>query len=276
MKEKSFILLKPDAINRPAVVAKIVEMVNKESLRVESTHKVILTKNDIIALWGYLLSDYIMFNIMTDRFTRKELVLYVIEGENALDKVHSIKCFIRNEYALNALDNCLHAPRDIYEFNKDIYVLNKAEIYDTIADPINIYALNRYSQLTLKDLTESSHKICNMLNANEDMENKYSNFGRYRLYLYDDNDHLPGDVAGVLYEILGELSLEECYMICIWVGNKGKICIVSDNDYGRVSRVQKFLSQFMLKTEIIENVKDIREDVKIIDWKIATDCQCVC
>lgn len=101
MKEKSFILLKPDAINRPEVVTKIVEMVNKAGLRIENTNKVILTKNDIVALWGYLVSDYIMFNIMADRFTHKELVLYVIEGEDALNKVHSIKRFIRNKYALN-------------------------------------------------------------------------------------------------------------------------------------------------------------------------------
>ena len=46
MKEKSFILLKPDAINRPEVVTKIVEMVNKAGLRIENTNKVILTKND--------------------------------------------------------------------------------------------------------------------------------------------------------------------------------------------------------------------------------------
>lgn len=276
MKEKSFILLKPDAINRPEVVTKIVEMVNKAGLRIENTNKVILTKNDIVALWGYLVSDYIMFNIMADRFTHKELVLYVIEGEDALNKVHSIKRFIRNKYALNSLDNCIHAPRSVYEYKKDIHVLNKIETYATIDEPMNIYKLNRYSQLTLKDLTECSHKIGNMLNANENIENKYSNSGRYCLYLYDDEEHLPGYVAGILYEALNELSLEECYMICIWVGSKGKICIVSNDNYDRVLEIQKFLSQYMLKTEIVEKVKEIKEDIEIIDWKIITDCQCAC
>lgn len=106
------------------------------------------------------------------------------------------------QYVLNTLDNCMHAPRNACEFTKDIRVLNKTETYETIDEPMNIYKLNRYSQLTLKDLTESSHKICNMLNANENIENKYSDSGRYCLYLYDDEEHLPGDVAGILYEAL--------------------------------------------------------------------------
>lgn len=218
MVEKTLILLKPDAMENIDIILKIKELINKEKLKIIFEKEVVLDRNDIIALWGYLISDYIIFSIMVKRFSGKKLIVYNITGEDAINKVHNIKRYVRANYAKNSIDNCLHAPRNEYEYNKDSYILNRKSGEPLIDYSMDIYTLERYSKLKLCELTECSKKVEKMLRVNEDLELKYYNSGKYHLYLYDDDIHLPGEVAGLIYEGLKKLSLEECYMICIWVG----------------------------------------------------------
>lgn len=249
MREETFIMIKPDTMERKWVYEKILEEVEVAELIITNKSEVILNEYSIMALWGYLANDYVMKELLRDCMQDIKLDLLSISGENAIVKVDKIKKRIRSKYALNSMENCMHAPHDKYEYIKDIEILTKAQGYKNRDNIIDIYKFARYGKVTLEELSKSISDIRGIISENDFFE-RYVGEGKWRLYLYDDNEHIIGEVAAVLYETLPGISIAECYAICIMVGNKKKICVRTSDDNREIETIREKISFYGIKAEI--------------------------
>lgn len=130
MKEKTFLLFKPNRYNTRDVYNYVCEELRKKGLIIEKSYQKKLSEEHIKRLWPRQSKDQILLNtflIMCD----EETTIIEICGDNAIDIVYRIKKTVRTIYATGIIRNCIHAPIDKEEYENQIRA-----IYDEFSNDI--------------------------------------------------------------------------------------------------------------------------------------------
>ncbi|MGL5245434.1 MAG: nucleoside-diphosphate kinase [Sarcina sp.] len=126
--EKSLVIIKPDAVER-GLIGKILEVYENSGLKIL---KMKMEKaNKKIAEEHYEEhKNKVFYNELIHYITRSPLVVLVLEGENAINKVRILNGntnpenaqfgTIRKRFAINKTENSVHASDSIANANKEI------------------------------------------------------------------------------------------------------------------------------------------------------------
>ncbi|NMA32091.1 MAG: nucleoside-diphosphate kinase [Candidatus Methanofastidiosa archaeon] len=262
MIEKSFILLKPDAMENDQIQQHIYNSLKACNLSIKSKKEIVLKEEDVTALWEFTIRDPVCKKILQLYLTNKALQLILIEGENALSKVCKIKSETRKIYAKTFFANCLHAPKSDQEYTRDIYFIFEGKRREL--KPILIYDTSKFSKFS-KLKKEDFHKCANeiyMITEKNDFlipaVKKVLSDERHLLYLHNDKIHELVYVAAAIYEFIPKLTLSEAYLICICVEIKGKALLMCSDNKGSLEEIYNLLLETGITVSLAENEGQLR------------------
>ena len=250
MDEHSFILLKPDGVRNQSVYPMLLEQLQHYGQRVYDERTVLLTKDKIMEIWPQTRNDPVSQAVFVKRYSGMSLPLLMIQGENSLNHVYMIKKKIRSLFATNAIDNCLHSPRNQNEYQNDIAVLTDEYV---LVDKKHL--ITDYSD-HLCYCTEEQEKIvdCIIAGLNQPPSFNQSPEARYCLYLEDTDSFWLGDLVDKLCHVLSTYTKAEFYLMCAYLGYcTSRIAIAEGQNIGRLQQIQRRFNDLNIRTTIVEN-----------------------
>lgn len=243
MLEKSFVLFKPDSYREHRIIEEVRGYLNYNKLKIIKEMSLKLTSDNIQNIWEFTKQDVISRKILNKYIRDRKLLLIVLEGEDAIKKINILKKIIRRKYAVNFLQNCIHAPRTQEEYEKDIdifsggvknYKIKNRLIYDT-------GEFEKFEKLLKNNekMNENIDKIYSIIiNKNIDTYLDINNhICKYKLYLHNDSIHELIYIVGALYNFLPKISLVEAYLMAISAEQNSKCLIMSAHQKTTVGAV---------------------------------------
>lgn len=256
MTERSFILLKPDAMSDIQIQQYIFYSLEKYNLSITSKMDISLKPDDITTLWEFTLRDPICKRILQLHLTNKVLQLMFVEGEDALSKVCKIKLETRKLYAKSFFSNCLHAPKNEQEYNRDINYLfygicSKIET-GLIGDTSKF---SKFHKLDDNYYCQCADQIYAYYENNSMLMPSIENNTldkKYLLYLHDDTIHELVYVVAAIYEFVPGLTLFDSYLICMLAELRKNTLLMCSNDNKIIEKVLNQLLTAGIKVSICE------------------------
>ena len=256
MKEYSFILLKPDAINNKKIVCFINENLKLDNLHICEERNIILTPNDISTIWHFTLRDPISNYLLIKYLSNKKLKLFLIEGEKAIKKICDLKRRTRQLFAKNFLENCFHAPKNKNEYIKDtnflLYHINGICEEKGISDTSKFI---RFSLLNESDFNDCAKKIYDKLQNNLNFKSTIlkRKSKKHTLYLLNDNIHEIIYVVAAIYEFIMDFPLYRAYLTCIYADAEGEAILYSSNNIEEIKLIYKSLEGVGINIRVENN-----------------------
>lgn len=257
MTERSFVLLKPDAMSDVRIQQYIFYSLDKYNLSIISKTFISLKPDDITTLWEFTLRDPICKRILELHLTNKVLHLMVVEGEDALSKVCKIKLETRKLYAKSFFSNCLHAPKNKQEYNRDINYLFygtcskiKTELIGDTSKFLKFHKLDDNDYCQCADQIYAYYKNNPMPMSS--IENNTSD-KKYLLYLHDDTIHELVYVVAAIYEFVPGLTVFDSYLICMLAELRETTLLMCSNDNKNIEKIFNQLLKAGIKVSICEN-----------------------
>jgi nucleoside diphosphate kinase len=254
MRNKSFILLKPDAIENKKISNSILNEITTLDLQVTEEYSIILRNRDIVELWNFCARDLTIYKLLQYYLANRTLRLIFVEGEEAITKINTLKRKIRFKFATSAFANCFHAPKNEVEYVRDsAYLLDllQEKYKERIMEPSDF---PRYRLLTIDELQKCADELYYMQNerVNTDIPTSYKH-EKYMLFMLDDNIHELGFVAAAIYEFFQQFSIIKCYECCIIANNFGRALLISSNNLEVIKNAQSFFDSYDIITEFEMN-----------------------
>lgn len=111
-------IIKPDAIKRHLENI-ILKKIKDSGLSVKKILHLRLTKSQAEELYKEH-KNKIFYNNLIKYITSSEIIILLIEGENAINSWRNIIQNIRHQYAINKTQNCAHGSDNISSANREI------------------------------------------------------------------------------------------------------------------------------------------------------------
>ncbi len=256
MKEKTFILFKPDALEKSYIQDYVTEELMKLNLCVEKQIDYEVDEECICVLWEFTCRDDISKYAMKCFYKDYRLLLLLIHGENAIQKVHQLKKRTRNCYAINFYCNCFHAPRNKEEFVHDIsYLLQKKVlespkktlIYDTLC-------FDKYTELSANQKMRSAKEVFDRVRndgISKIIRKQKKQKKLHSIYIYNDDIHELVYVAAALYEFVPGLSISDAYLLAMGIDMMGVVLLYSSDNNNKTKEIGKELVDIGLKIKLV-------------------------
>jgi nucleoside diphosphate kinase len=125
--QRTLMLLKPDVYEK-GLTERIVSGVREQRLTVEEHFRVRFTPEGIFHLWPRIYGRRWTSSLM-DAMPRNPLDVYVLSGENAIDRLIEFKDALRESNAkVNSYRNLLHSPDSPASFQREYAYLSSIRV----------------------------------------------------------------------------------------------------------------------------------------------------
>ena len=240
MVENSFILFKPDACDNLKIIDEVKSFLLKKGILVVHKKNVVITENDIEKLWEFTEQDIISKKLLQKYIIGKELPVWFVRGEDAINQVNNLKRRVRKEYGINFLMNCIHAPRTTYEYEKDIQIFNKNKQISSKNKRL-IYDTKKFKKFEYAVTQDIDNIIVEIFNAitrkNIDEYIVYDRVHKFKLYLLNDDIHELIFIVAALYNNLPISSLSDAYLMAIVAEQKNRCLIMTSDNKGDIYKI---------------------------------------
>lgn len=256
----SFILIKPDILDNSLIISEIEELLMNNDLKVNRKRNVILSENDVDIMWPKFKYDYVTSEMLKLYITNKELVLYHIEGEHAIQKTTKIKNKIRNKHAKSSyIINCIHTPSDNLEYEEHLgCMINTARIINTTNGNKNLDVDRRcvrYRELEVIRFKKCAKVLWNQFTSNFDnFENmKEKNLKNKHSLVLNYNSSSLNEVVAALFECYSNWEIEDAYKAAFLAKFKGEYPIEKSDSEIEIRKNYEFLKSFNFDVKVVIN-----------------------
>ena len=209
--EFSFILIKP-GVNSDCIKNKVRSLLKLLGMTVLNERILILKEEHVIRLWPYVVHDPIMLALFVEQYAGKEFCFFWVTGNNAIENTTRIKRFVREYFAVNAIDNCLHSPADADEYSSSMRLFSTERVDFSSVDSFLIKPLfaDEYS-IKAEEVKCAAKRILTYL------QHPVTCLGNdpYQLELCDCDDFWVGDFALLLRKAMPQIPLWKSYAVCL-------------------------------------------------------------
>ena len=252
MKEKTFLLFKPNRYNTRDVYNYVCEELRKKGLIIEKSYQKKLSEEHIKRLWPRQSKDQILLNtflIMCD----EETTIIEICGDNAIDIVYRIKKTVRTIYATGIIRNCIHAPIDNEEYENQIRA-----IYDEFSNDIEkkhemknvIENVNIQEKLAVHTLNISMYT---MIHATIPYENSDK---KYRFFLAEDDIHHFSEYICFIHDIFIQFDWYMSTTLATILETYGEVCLIDTDEFDDANK--------LIESARMNNMKIVCHEVRTI------------
>lgn len=228
MKEKSFLLFKPNQYSMIDVYQYIIKQLHENNLNIEKEYSIQLTSEQLCKLWPKQCRDRLLFYSWMELYSDYVKVMEVC-GESAIEKVQSLKKSTRSLYSTGIIRNCIHSPINNKEYTAHIKILqnqnkeNKWVFHDLINS--TRYLDDSICKELAKYIIDISYDA--MLHATMPYENSNN---RFRYYLIEDEIHSFTDYVCFIYECFSEFDYKKSCVLATILKAYGEVCLVDANE----------------------------------------------
>lgn len=229
MHENTFIIFKPNHFTSDDVYRHILNELDSNNLSVVNDFLIKLTPWQIYNLWYSQCKDRLIFNAMMALYSGYLRVIE-ITGKEAIYRVHKIKKSTRLTYATGVIRNCVHAPKDLTEYEEHIKYIRDCDTADVIDFAKLPY--DCYEKLTDDRCKGLGKYIANiglytMIHATIPYENSSN---RYRYYLAEDDVHTFTDHVCFICDCFEHFSFEDACILSTILKTYGEVCLIDTNE----------------------------------------------
>lgn len=246
--EKSLFLLKPDGVINSEMKAQLSADIEKNNLSVTDRFIVQLTKQQIYDLWPRTYSDPIYGYLITKYLEKKDLELWLVQGDDAIKKAWQIKFSIRQTYCNSNFINCLHTPSNLNEYTMDYNIIINHKAVGNMVQTI--------FQFPEKSYQEASEVVWYRL-QNEtfsDYIQKITNKAikeHKKLVVIDEDDcHLIDYYIETFIGFFTNMQLSDAYYYALCIDKAGCCPIYMSNNEEEISQIINFMKSHFLKVRI--------------------------
>lgn len=160
---QSFGLLKPDCLKR-GIENEVLGLIESSGLDIIATKRVRLTRQDVDILWESC-KKMDFYEEMVDFSTSGDCIIFIVEGENAINKLNDLvghyeplvakEETIRHLYGTSAMKNVIHSSEDEEKYKKEKAYFFKEEEFKFRDDNYDKFLSNSQS----REISPSSHKL---------------------------------------------------------------------------------------------------------------------
>ncbi len=119
--DRSIILVKPDMIER-SLDEDFKERMKKEGLKIIAFGQILMDLDFVKRFYGWSVIDYVVE--LSEYLCRKPLLVWLIEGDKAIQKLINIKKEIRARYCLSKLCNLFHCSDSREDFEREYKLIS--------------------------------------------------------------------------------------------------------------------------------------------------------
>ena len=229
MREKTFLLFKPNQFFTVDVYQYILNQLKEDKLIVDNEYSVKLTSWQLCNLWPLQCKDRLLYYAMEELYADFIKVIEVC-GNNAIKKVNKIKKRTRLIYATGVIRNCIHAPASLDEYNEQIKVIHNQYSSQKLVFDDLAYTCYRYlNEDMCKELAKYIIDISlyTMIHATIPYENSTN---RFRYYLVEDEMHSFTDYVCFIYDSFSEFDFRMSCVLATMLKSYGEVCLIDTNE----------------------------------------------
>lgn len=226
--DKTFLVFKPDSMENNMIINETIRLVLSKDLSIVRNQIVNLNESQIANIWPHLAQDPVCLFLQNSYINQKELSVFFIEGKDAIKQIDCIKNRIRKQYAKWQCSNCLHAPRNVSEYENDINImfnsLPEASKQNFIHNDIPFHRFKLLSETELKECADILWSTIPQFNYKE-MYNVLLTRAKIKkqkyIMLKNDNNNKLQFVVAAIYDYFQCLEIEDAYYISMaadWLG----------------------------------------------------------
>lgn len=229
MKEKTIILFKPGAQEINGLYEYVFEKLKENNLTIDNKFTMHLSGKQLCGLWPRLSNDILLYYTAL-RHYKKLTEIIEISGENAIEKVKEIKHNVRIKYANNVIRNCIHAPKNSFEYNYQIKVIQDKDNFTELFFPQIPY--DSYKKLTKDLCVKLATQIVDisLYKMLPYFSPYYLSTKKYRYYLVGDDSHSFTEYVCFICDYLKQYSLHDAVILSFILLTYGEVCIMDGND----------------------------------------------
>lgn len=229
MKEKSFILFKPNHFGSNDIYRYILNQLKDNELIIEKEYSLQLTPWQMCNLWPRQCNDRLLYYAMAELYAGFVKIIEVC-GNDSIKKVNNIKKKTRTMYAIGILRNCIHAPISTYEYFEHIKV-----IYDHYSTKKLIF--NDLPYVCCKNLNEDMCKelakyilnigLYTIIHSTMPYEDSTK---RFRYYLAEDNVHSFTDYVCFICDCFQRFNFQMASVSATILKLYGEVCLLDTDE----------------------------------------------
>ncbi|MCL2592582.1 MAG: hypothetical protein FWD82_04370 [Defluviitaleaceae bacterium] len=250
--DKTFIVLKPDAIRNPVICKFVVYLTKKLELHFTNEDSIKLTKNMIRFIWENETVDVVSRQLMFFYLSGKKLPILFFEGKDAIKKSTLIKKIVRSKYGKSHYSNCIHTPSDEKEYFQNILTFNQiAFIYENkVADCY----INRLDADRLMRCSTLLWGLLNNIDFNIFCSSVYQICLKWKLCLIIDKKQKLYELVEFLLKYDLSWDIEILYLMIYAADWLGEFPIMSSDEYNKLHKLQVYLNSYNVKTKIFATI----------------------
>lgn len=253
--DKSYIMLKPDGMEKPEIKDYIAKLLDKSKLQTKKKTYIEIDAYKVAKIWPGVLKDPIRFNLQLIYLCQCKLEILSIEGTDAIKKVHEIKKIVRKRYGKNVLINCMHSPMTDEEYLNDIkyiYSPSKRVLGNYIKD-FEIRTINGIECIRKEQIEYCSIAIWNILKRIDYEESKRIlldiaiQYDGWCVFLANDNCNSIIYVVSALCKCINSLSFVRAYYIVLGAHQLGDFPILITRDINKCISLSSTLREYNVR-----------------------------
>lgn len=245
MQEYTFILLKPDAMQNKEIYNFIYKEIQKESLYFYEKKEVIITEYMVENIWKFLNKDTVGKLLMLKYLLGKSVELWLLRGDDAIQKINRLKQKVRKQFAKSMISNCFHAPRTYKEYKADLEcICNSDHMKQNIVNKID--ELDRKTADILWEFLKEPR-------FEKNYQTIRSIHGVYYLMLENDDKHTVAEMVNILLEVFKTWNSIIAYYVCFATDNIGEWPISFNVSLDKIEKIKEMLENKGVNTRILLN-----------------------
>ena len=120
-KQRTFGIIKPSGLRHQE---EIKSMISSSGLLVKYSKKIVLTEEQFEKLY-IMHKEKPFFKDLRDTLVGKEIIVFILYGDNAVEKYREVIKDIRSKYAINKTENAVHGSDTIDRAREEINIFFK-------------------------------------------------------------------------------------------------------------------------------------------------------
>ena len=256
--ELSFILFKIDALKDRNILRYVHNKIKEQNLTIKAKFSVDLNGEQVDYMWPLRIFDFVSNYLLKKYMTGHSLLVYVLEGEEALGKTLLIKKEVRAIYQRSRYSNCIHTPSSEDECKLQLLCL-QGECVDIPSITPYPSLFLKFPELDIERLTLCANNLYKII-LDTNFELEYDAYmkssDKYYLFLKLDFRFSINEVVSILYENLSvyKYSIEDIYKIAFGAEQIGQYPVISNDNYEEISKIYQSLLLKGLSITVICNL----------------------
>lgn len=233
--EVSFLLVKPDGMELPAVIGRIEDFLGESGLTVVADFRTRLDALHVAKLWPQFTADKCpyTFELLRCYVAARDCRIIVVQGAGAIATCQRLKHQIRREFSATAFANRLHCPSNDIELRFQLPVVcpplaNRLRL-EAAATPSNSYP-GVFGRLAKRLPIDVHQDIAAIIEHTALARLPNADLGKpglmgVELMLHNDADHSLDFVASCLAETFSEWTSIQAVSVALEVDRCGELCL---------------------------------------------------